>query len=160
MNDTPTSGRLRCRVAVPWPLLVTFALAQCASHPDLQTTGSVPEELAFWEQRVDGAIENRGIALVERLNTRWVLTVRCQGRHSVYLDETTLDLERHEGAYVQARYTYVDRLNDEVRCVRPPCPPVLERLVALERLTRVPASDDDAAEREAACRIAHPPLSR
>jgi len=107
--------------------------------------------VAAWERIVRGAYENKGIAQVERLGDRWVLNVMCDGVHATYIDDTTLDLPLYSQGYVNARYHYVDRINSNARCVQGPCPPVQERRVALERLTVLTATREQASEKALTC---------
>lgn len=106
--------------------------------------------LAPWEQIVGSAIENRGVARIERFGNRWVLTVLCTGVHSTYLDDTQIDVSQYTAGFVIARYQYVERMVD-VQCVRAPCPPVRERRITLERLTTVTISPEQAKQRERDC---------
>lgn len=95
--------------------------------------------------------ENRGVAKVERLGTRWMLTVMCTGTHSTYLDDTKIDLNNYAKGFVNARYTWVTRQVD-VKCPVAPCPRVSERRIALEQLTPVTMTDERARELERTCK--------
>lgn len=95
--------------------------------------------------------ENRGVAKVERLGTRWMLTVMCTGTHSTYLDDTKIDLNNYAKGFVNARYTWVTRQVD-VKCPMAPCPRVNERRIALEQLTPVTMTVDRARELERTCK--------
>jgi hypothetical protein len=106
---------------------------------------------APYERLADGAFENKGIARIERLGRRWVLSILCGGTHTTYLDDSTIDLAAHENAFVQARYRYVDRTIPDPQCVAAPCGPVTERRIALERVTRVDATPDQAAQIARTC---------
>lgn len=106
---------------------------------------------APYERLADGAFENKGIARIERLGRRWVLSILCAGTHTTYLDDSTIDLAAHENAFVQARYRYVDRTVPDPQCVAAPCGPVTERRIALERVTRVDATPDQAAQIARTC---------
>lgn len=126
-------------------------LGGCASFAGAPSQGApsqVPEgagdAIAAWEQVVSGAYENKGIAQVERLGDRWVLNVMCDGIHATYIDDITIDLPLYGKGYVSARYHYVNRTSSDLRCVQAPCLPVQERRVALERLTIVTASPEQA----------------
>lgn len=112
--------------------------------------------VAQWERLVEGAYENKGIAQIGRLGSRWVLTVNCNGVHTTYLDDTPIDLSRYREGYVTARYHYVDRTIDDARCVREPCSPVLERRIAIETLTIVSGTVEAAREMARSCGTSHP----
>ena len=58
------------------------------------------------EQRVDDLYRTLVASKIEQLGTRYVLTVACEGTHSIYL----------------ARYRYLDQLRPRMPCLRPPCP--------------------------------------
>ena len=104
-----------------------------------------------WERAVGHSFENRGIAQVERVGSRWLLNVMCGATHATYVDETTkIDLARFADDFVTARYHYVDRTID-VNCFRAPCPPSHERRVVIERLTRVTKSPQHAAQLARQC---------
>jgi hypothetical protein len=95
------------------------------------------------EREQDGVYETRGPATIEKLGNRYVLSVRCEGIHQVYVRVSpTLDLERFVGKPVRARYRYIDEPNARTTCVRAPCPPATERVVeviALEEVAGVTA---------------------
>ena len=97
-------------------------------------------EPAAWERRIGDRYENRGLARVERLGQLWMLTILCSGVHSTYLEPSQIDPAPFEKGYVAAQYRYVDRENKDVQCIQPPCAPVTERRIALERLTRIEAT--------------------
>jgi hypothetical protein len=107
--------------------------------------------IAPWERMVRGAYENKGLAQVERLGNRWVLNVMCDGTHATYIDDTDIDLAAYSKGYVSARYRYVDRVKD-TKCFQAPCPPAHERRIALERVTIVTASPEQARETARDCR--------
>ncbi len=110
------------------------------------------ENPASWERIADGAFENKGVAQVERLGRQWLLNVMCNGTHATYIDDTGPDLSTYRDAYLRVRYRYVERTNADVRCVKEPCPPSRERRVAIERITRLPATPDEAGEMARTCR--------
>jgi hypothetical protein len=120
-----------------------------AGQPPGQAPGSTP---AAWELERDGALENRGVARVERIGTRWALTVLCDGIHSTYLDDTALDLASFAGRHVRARYRYVDRRNPDTRCVMEPCPPAVERRIHLITVAVIAAGAEAAAASAKTCR--------
>jgi hypothetical protein len=106
-----------------------------------------------WERRVQDAFENRGIAKVEQIATRWALTVMCGGTHSTYLDDTTIDLARYARGYVSARYTWVVRTVTDPKCPKAPCGPFTERRIALERLTPVVVTEEQARQMALECTV-------
>lgn len=128
--------------------LLVGGCARFAGAPSHGRPSQVPEgagdPVAPWEQVVNGAYENKGVAQVERLADRWVLNVMCDGIHATYIDDTAIDLPLYGKGYVSARYHYVNRTSSDLRCVQAPCLPVEERRVALERLTIVTASPEQA----------------
>lgn len=85
-----------------------------------------------WERPAGTSFAHRGLARIERINTRWALTVLCHGQHSTYLEPGDVDHVPLADRYVQARYHYVDVASAAV-CVRGPCPPASERRLVLER---------------------------
>ena len=111
----------------------------------LRDQASTAVTAAPWERVVRGSYENRGLAQIERVGDRWVLSILCNGTHSAYLDDTAIDLSRYVPGYVRARYHYVDRMI-VAKCFRAPCGPVLERRVVLERLKSVSATPQKALE--------------
>jgi hypothetical protein len=60
---------------------------------------------APWERAVRGTYENRGIAQIEKLGDRWVVSVHCDGTHTTYLDDTRVDLARYARGYVACATT-------------------------------------------------------
>ena len=127
----------------------------CTTVRALPATQSAPtgeaNRVAPWERLVDGALENKGLAKVERFGARWVLTVVCGGVHTTYLDAPQADVETYVGAYVAARYTYVVRTFPDPRCFREPCDPVSERRMAIVRLKRVAATVEQERALERHC---------
>jgi hypothetical protein len=113
--------------------------------------GGVPVAVAKWERQVQGAFENRGIAKVEQIGTRWALTVLCGGTHSTYLDDTAIDLSRYVRGYVSARYTWVVRTVTDPKCPKAPCGPFSERRIALQRLTVVSVTEEQARQLATEC---------
>ena len=124
--------------------MLVLGLAACSSTPPVPDPQTPPQPVAAWERQAGAAFENRGVAKVERLGPRWVLTVMCTGTHSTYLDDTKLDLNAYATGFVNARYTWVTR-QVEVKCPMAPCPRVSERRIALERLTAVSSMTDERA---------------
>jgi hypothetical protein len=123
----------------------------CTSAPPAADPQTLATPVAKWERPAGTAFENRGVAKVERLGTRWVLSVMCDGTHATYLDDTTLDLGSYAKSYVTARYTWVTRETD-VKCPMAPCPRLKERRIALERLTVVNITDAAARDLAQSCK--------
>jgi hypothetical protein len=119
-----------------------------------QTQAPPAQSPAPYERLADGAFENKGIARIERLGRRWVLSILCAGTHTTYLDESTIDLASYQNTFVQTRYRYVDRTIPDPQCVAAPCGPVTEQRIALERVTRVDATPEQAAQIARTCQTA------
>jgi hypothetical protein len=69
-------------------------------------------------------------SVIERLGTRYVLTVPCDGTHSIYIKAAPgIDLASLLGQPVCVRYRYVEERRVPSPCVRPPCPPAVERVL-------------------------------
>jgi hypothetical protein len=116
-----------------------------------QPSGS-DQPVAAWEQLVRGAYENKGVAQVQQLGNRWVLNVICDGIHATYIaDETNIDLMTYSKGYVNARYHYVEHENTDIRCVQAPCPPARERQIAIDRLTVVEVTPEQANDKARKC---------
>lgn len=148
-------------VAVPVALLVaSLGVPNGASQPRAntqvghtrtQTPGGTPpaQPVAPWEtfSKDTDTYAHRGIARVEHAGARWVLTIFCDGTHSVYIDTATkADLQAYATGFVRARYIYVDRLMKDPRCFKEACNAVVERRVILEHVQRVDATDDKARQ--------------
>ena len=130
-------------------LMVPCVVAQRGNPPQVQSL-PVGDSVARWEHIVRGAYENKGLAKVERIGDRWVLNVMCDGTHATYLEDIEMDLASYSKGYVSARYHYVEHTINDPKCLRAPCPAVHERRIALERLTIVTASPEQARERASA----------
>ena len=133
--------------------IVAFAClsASCAAST-VGSQSTTPPRAAGWDRVVDGAFENKGIARVERLGRRWALTVLCSGTHTSYLADGTVDPAPYEKGYVQARYRYVERTVPDPKCVSAPCGPIIERLIALDKITPVTATPEQAAQISRDCK--------
>ncbi len=94
----------------------------------------VTPEPAAWETRAQDIYENRGLARIERIGQQWALTILCRGEHTTYLEPSSIDPTRFAKQTVSARYRYVERTR-EVQCLKPPCDPVTERRILLDRVT-------------------------
>lgn len=118
-----------------------------------------PADLLPWERQTPAGIEHLGIAKIERIGERPALTVRCGVSHSVYLAEPLLESALETGSYIRATYHYVSRPMVNVRCPLPPCDIPTERLVVLDRVERLTATDAEAdrLSRECATATARPP---
>jgi hypothetical protein len=76
----------------------------------------------------------------------------CDGIHATYIsDATKVDLTTYSKGYVNARYHYVEEENTDTRCVQGPCPPARERRIAIERLTVVQVTPEQANDRARKC---------
>ncbi len=153
------------RRAAPRVAAIALTVAACAAAPPAavppppavpaQTAPpaiGAPTDLRSWELQVGEARENRGLAKVEKIGSRWMLTVLCSGTHSTYLDDTALDLDTYSKGYVSARYRWVTRMV-KVQCVKAPCDPQPELRLALERLTVVDATETRAQELTKNCGV-------
>ena len=159
MTDIHCIGRRRC-----WPLwagLMVLAGAGAGCARETVTTVSaerhsqvtdVNRSAAEWELLVEGRYENKGIARIEKIGDRWVLSVWCGGIHTTYLDDTKFDLMQYQDRFVAVRYGYVDRSVPNPKCVRAPCPPLTERRILLDRITPVRITLDQANDRARQCK--------
>jgi len=118
------------------------------------------EPLANWERAVGTALENKGVAQLERLGKEWVLNVMCNGTHATYLSPTAVDPASVGTSYVRARYHYVTSTLRDPKCVQGPCAPVVERRIALDRLTRLNVSAADVKAANETCASPTVPRSR
>jgi hypothetical protein len=76
--------------------------------------------------------ETRDAASLDRVGDRYVLTVRCEGVHRIYVRGASgVELEPFVGKVVRTRYRYVEQSNSRTRCVSAPCPPSTERLLEI-----------------------------
>jgi hypothetical protein len=80
-----------------------------------------------------------------------VLSVACGLTRSTYIDAPAEPVERLIDRYVRVRYRYVDREATDIRCPQPPCSPVSERRVAIERIEPLSLTEREAAEISRAC---------
>jgi hypothetical protein len=84
------------------------------------------------EQRRGEMYETRDAASLDRVGDRYVLTVRCEGVHRIYVRGAPgVDLEPFVGKAVRAHYRYVEQSNSRTRCIRAPCSPGTERLLEI-----------------------------
>jgi len=119
-----------------------------ASHAQTNDASRLPAE---WERVVEGRYENKGVARVERLGDRWVLSIVCRGTHTIYLDEPTPNLAQYDNQFVAARYDYIVRSVEDPRCFRAPCGPLTERRISLERITPLSITDEEARRQDREC---------
>lgn len=143
--------RFHLFVVVSGALLITAAVTIGAQRPS---------ELLAWERQTPAGIEHLGIAKIERIGDRPALTVRCGVSHSVYLAEPLSPSAVETGSsYIRATYHYVSRPMANVRCPLPPCDTPTERLVVLDRVERLTATEAEAdrLSRECAAATARAP---
>jgi hypothetical protein len=137
--------------------VLILVMASCAAAqrggPSAVRPLPVGDVVAPWERVSGGAYENRGLAQVERLGTQWLLNVMCNGTHATYIESSDTDLTMYSKGFVVARYRYVERTTTDAKCVKEPCLPVRDRRVAIERLTAVAASVEDARSAARDCRV-------
>lgn len=136
-------------------LLLAFlfcpACARVAVSRDEKTSIS-HSAVSSWERIIDGLYENRGIARIEKLGSRYVLTMYCYGQHSVYIKNTKeIDLNRLLDRFVRVRYTYVEEINPDVKCPQAPCGPFFERLLVIANVVEVDTGKDDLEHFKASC---------
>jgi hypothetical protein len=124
-------------VALLAPIELTSLAFRVAfpSGPSTPGGGLLPPRC---ERRLGGHYETRGLAIIDKLGDRYVLTVRCEGVHQIYVRvPPAMDLEPFLGKPVRARYTYADEDNPRTRCIRAPCPPATERVLDINGLEEV-----------------------
>lgn len=140
---------------LPTVAAATFAalgVALAVAEPqEASVRGRQAPAPAPWERSVQGAFENRGVAHIERLGTRWILNVLCDGTHATYIDDTTLNLTRYTKGYVRARYQYVDRQVHDPKCIAAPCAAITERRIALQRVSPISVTEKKASDLARAC---------
>ncbi len=106
----------------------------------------------LWETRARGMYENRGVAVIEKLGTRHVLTIYCDGVHRVYLHNTQrVHVEKYQSKFVRVGYTYVDVTHAAVKCIKPPCGPFTERRILVQDIEKVSVSEEARARFESTC---------
>ena len=108
--------------------------------PSATAPGFLP---ALCEQRSGDLYRTLVASTIEALGTRHVLTVSCEGTHSLYLARAqAIDIAKLLGQPVCARYRYVDHPRPPMPCLRPPCP---ESERVLELVEVRPAASPHAA---------------
>ncbi len=106
-------------------LLLSLHLLLSAHLLHAQDASAPP---AAWERLVHGLYTHQGVAKIDLVAGRYVLTVYCHGVHSVYIHSAgQIDLTPYLTHVVQVRYLYSVQERRQVRCIKAPCPPVLER---------------------------------
>ncbi len=113
---------------------------------------TVQENPAPWEQQIGAVYENKGIAKIEKVGVRYVLTTYCQGIHSIYAKASTeVQLNDYEGKFVQVRYKYIEEINTNIQCVTAPCEPVAEKIALIVALTAVEVSEGERMNYQTSC---------
>jgi len=75
------------------------------------------------EQRADDLYRPVVPSTIETIGARRVLTVACDGTHSIYIAASSaIDLTPLLGRPVCVRYRYLDQPRPLMPCLRPPCP--------------------------------------
>ena len=83
-------------------------------------TGFLPAQC---EQRAGDLYRPTVPSTIETIGARHVLTVSCDGTHSIYIASApTVDPTPMLGRPVCVRYRYVDEPRPLMPCLRPPCP--------------------------------------
>jgi hypothetical protein len=103
-----------------------------------------------WEKQVGDDFENRGVAQIEKIGTKYALSILCDGTHSTYLDKTQMKIKLYLNKFLRVKYRYVERMK-KVTCIQAPCTPVQERLIALRTVTVLPLTQDEAEQVSKTC---------
>jgi len=107
-----------------------------AAAPPATASGFLP---AACEERSGGLYRTLVASRIEGLGPRHVLTIACEGTHSLYLArEQAIDIAKLLGQPVCARYRYVDQPRSPMPCLRPPCPDS-ERVLELIEVRPAPS---------------------
>jgi hypothetical protein len=109
--------------------------AGSATPPD-RATGFLPPRC---EQRTDDLYRPVVSATIEMLGARPVLTVSCDGRHSIYIKSGSAVDPALIGRPICVRYRYVEQPRPVMPCLRPPCP---DRERVVDIVEARPASGD------------------
>jgi protein SCO1 len=111
-------------------------LLEEASPP---SPGFLPAECEARSGELRGAVV---ASRIDKLGTRYVLTVSCKGTHSLYLARAQpFDVATMLGQPLCVRYRYVDEPRAPMPCLRPPCP---DRERVLELAEVRPAASPEA----------------
>jgi hypothetical protein len=101
----------------------TFAgspASESTSTPPRARTGFLP---ARCEQRADDLYRPIVPSTIETIGERRVLTVACDGTHSIYIATvSTIDPTPLLGRSICVRYRFLDQPRPPMPCLRPPCP--------------------------------------
>lgn len=98
--------------------------------------------LAPWEEKVGDLYATRGVAKVEKVGTRYVLTTYCAGAHSVYAEGGEgVTLDSYLGVVARFHYSYITRVNTKIRCVRAPCEPTTEKIAVVKNVEPISATE-------------------
>ena len=147
-------GRRAVRVA----LVCLGAIYGCSSlsssvaETDPPAAGTAPAPAAGFlpaacEQRSGDDYRTLVASRIEGLGPRHVLTVSCEGTHSLYLARAqAFDLAPLLGQPVCARYRYIDQPRSPMPCLRPPCPDS-ERVLELIEVRPAPSPHAACARR-------------
>jgi hypothetical protein len=128
-------------------LALVMALAQgcaatpapvvAAAPPAPDSGGVLPSQCE--KQRSDGLYEMLVPSVIERLGTRYVLTVACDGVHRIYLKPSaSIDFAPFVGQRVCARYRYVEQIISPTPCVRAPCGDAIEKILDIADVWATP----------------------
>lgn len=130
LRGLPFSGRRVASLSLLWLAAVGYGCSSAGSPvansgppstaPPATGPGFLP---AICEQRAGDVFRTLVASKIEALGTRHVLTISCEGTHSLYLARAQeIDLAKLLGQPVCARYRYVDQPRPPMPCLRPPCP--------------------------------------
>lgn len=108
----------------------------------------IPER---WESLSDDMYENRGIAQIERIAPKYMLTISCGRIHQVFIYQNPeVALKHYVGKFVRARYTYAE-VKKRVQCIKEPCHPATKRKIVIHSLEETIASEAARAHFEKEC---------
>jgi hypothetical protein len=143
-------------MAINLTLIVALSIfvAACAAPAVSPGRGAsdAPPQPKLWEQEVDEIFSNRGVAKIERLGERYLLTIHCFGIHSVYAKGgLEVNLDAYVGQLVHTYYVYVETVNMNTRCIKAPCEPVMESEAVIKRVEKVIVSAEQLARYQATC---------
>jgi hypothetical protein len=107
---------------------------------------------SHWERKVNGVYEDLGVSKIEKWADTYVLTINCKGIHSVYIQGTKgLNLDNYLGKFVRVQYTYVEVKNYNVKCIKAPCGPLIERKVVISNISEIVVSQADLKMYQTRC---------
>ena len=130
LRGLPFSGRRVASLSLLWLAAVGYGCSFAGSPvansgpPSTAPPATAPGFLpAACEQRSGDVYRTLVASKIEALGIRHVLTVSCEGTHSLYLARSqAIDITKLLGQPVCARYRYVDQSRPQMPCLRPPCP--------------------------------------